>query len=79
MTNWVWLNFPLGAAAIMAVVGIPVWLTFKDPDQRPGRTHGPLPARISLPRPGATTWRRWPATAEEALVEANGRPRMSVN
>lgn len=74
MTNWVWLNFPLGAAAILAVIGIPVWLTLKDPDQRPGRTREPLPARI-----GRKTWRPWPVTAEEALLEANGRPRISVN
>ena len=74
MTNWVWLNIPLGAAAILAVIGIPVWLTLKDPDQSPGRTLEALPARI-----GGQTWRPWPATAEEALIEANGRPRISVN
>lgn len=78
MTNWVWLNFPLGAAAILAVIGIPVWLTLKDPGQRPGRADEPLPALIGSRRAGPA-WRPWPVTAEEALIEANGRPRMSVN
>jgi hypothetical protein len=79
MTNWVWLNIPLCAVAFLATVGIPVWLTFKDPDQRPGKFRRALPAHIN-PRGGrsaSTGWQPWQATAEEELVEA--RPRQSVN
>ena len=80
MTNWIWLNLPLCIAAILATIGIPIWLTFKDPDQRPGRTHEPPSARIrQLTVRRGTTWRPWPVTAEEALTESNGRPRISVN
>jgi hypothetical protein len=35
MTSLVWLNIPLAVLVILAIVGIPMWLTFKRPEQGP--------------------------------------------
>lgn len=35
MTGLVWLNVPLIVLAIAAIVGIPLWLTFKRPETFP--------------------------------------------
>jgi hypothetical protein len=43
MTSMVWLNIPLAVLVILAIVGIPLWMTFRRPDRHPGyaeaRTH----------------------------------------
>jgi hypothetical protein len=43
MTSAVWLNVPLAVLVILAIVGIPLWMTFRRPDQHPdyaeARTH----------------------------------------
>ncbi len=38
MTTLVLANFPLAFLIFTAVVGIPLWLTFKRPDKAPGYT-----------------------------------------
>jgi hypothetical protein len=35
MTSLVWLNIPLAILVILAIVGIPVWMTFKRPERHP--------------------------------------------
>ena len=35
MTSLVWLNIPLAVLVILAIVGLPMWLTFKRPEKRP--------------------------------------------
>jgi hypothetical protein len=35
MTSLVWLNIPLAVLVILAIVGIPTWLTFKRPEKGP--------------------------------------------
>lgn len=35
MTPVVWANFPLALAFILAIVGIPLWMTFKRPQTAP--------------------------------------------
>ncbi len=35
MTGLVWLNVPLVVVAFLAIVGIPMWLTFKRPERHP--------------------------------------------
>ena len=43
MTSAVWLNIPLAVLVILAIVGIPLWMTFRRPDWHPdyaeARTH----------------------------------------
>ena len=38
MTGLVWLNVPLVVLVFLAIVGIPMWLTFKRPGRQPGYT-----------------------------------------
>jgi len=35
MTSLVWLNIPLAVLVILAIVGIPLWMTFKRPESHP--------------------------------------------
>jgi len=35
MTSAVWLNIPLAVLVILAIVGIPLWMTFKRPQTVP--------------------------------------------
>lgn len=35
MTPLVWANFPPAALIFLAIVGIPLWMTFKRPDKHP--------------------------------------------
>ena len=35
MTSLVWLNVPLAVLVVLAIVGIPMWLTFKRPEKGP--------------------------------------------
>jgi hypothetical protein len=35
MTSLVWLNIPLAILVIAAVVGIPMWMTFRHPERHP--------------------------------------------
>lgn len=35
MTGMVWLNVPLVVLVFLAIVGIPMWLTFKRPERHP--------------------------------------------
>jgi hypothetical protein len=35
MMNFVWLNIPLAAVAVLATIGIPAWLVIKHPEQEP--------------------------------------------
>ena len=35
MTGLVWLNIPLVVLVFLAIVGIPLWLTFKRPERHP--------------------------------------------
>jgi hypothetical protein len=35
MTSMVWLNIPLAILVILAIVAIPVWMTFRRPEQHP--------------------------------------------
>jgi hypothetical protein len=35
MTSLVWLNIPLAVLVIVAIVGIPMWLTFRRPEKGP--------------------------------------------
>ena len=43
MTSAVWLNIPLAVLVILAIVGIPLWMTFRWPERHPdyaeARTH----------------------------------------
>ena len=36
MTGLVWLNVPLVVLVFLAIVGIPMWLTFNRPERQPG-------------------------------------------
>jgi hypothetical protein len=38
MTPLVWANFPLAALFLLAWIGIPMWMTFKRPEQPPDRS-----------------------------------------
>ena len=38
MTGLVWLNVPLVVLVFLAIVGIPMWLTFKRPERQPDYT-----------------------------------------
>jgi hypothetical protein len=44
MGSWFWLNIPICTAIFAAMVGIPLWLTFKRPDT--GREVAEVKARI---------------------------------
>lgn len=57
MTPLVWANFPLAALFILAIVGIPLWLTFKRPHSRPdfSGAHAYLAARARLGQGSATS------------------------
>jgi hypothetical protein len=35
MLSLVWLNIPLAVLIILAIVGIPMWMTFRRPERRP--------------------------------------------
>jgi hypothetical protein len=35
MTSWFWLNIPACVVVFSAVVGIPLWLVFKQPQAEP--------------------------------------------
>jgi hypothetical protein len=35
MASLVWLNIPLAILVILAIVGIPIWMTFKHPERHP--------------------------------------------
>jgi hypothetical protein len=35
VTGLVWLNVPLVVLVFLAIVGIPLWLTFKRPERHP--------------------------------------------
>src|ERR1022692_3874972 len=35
MTSLVWLNIPLAILLILAIVGIPLWMTFRHPERHP--------------------------------------------
>jgi hypothetical protein len=35
MTSLVWLNIPLAVLVILAIVGIPLWMTFRYPERHP--------------------------------------------
>jgi hypothetical protein len=35
MVSWFWLNIPAGVLIFSAVVGIPLWLVFKQPQKEP--------------------------------------------
>jgi hypothetical protein len=35
MTSLVWLNIPLAILVFLAIVGIPLWMTFKRPEKGP--------------------------------------------
>jgi hypothetical protein len=35
VTGLVWLNLPLAVLVFLAIVGIPLWLTFKRPEHHP--------------------------------------------
>jgi hypothetical protein len=35
MTPLVWANFPLALAFVLAIVGVPLWMTFKHPQTPP--------------------------------------------
>ncbi len=35
MTGLVWLNFPIIALVFLAIVGIPLWMTFRYPEKHP--------------------------------------------
>jgi hypothetical protein len=35
MTSMVWLNIPLAILVVLAIVGIPLWMTFRRPERHP--------------------------------------------
>jgi hypothetical protein len=39
--TWLWLNIPLMAAFFAAMTGIPLWLVFKHPDDKPAPIYLP--------------------------------------
>jgi hypothetical protein len=50
MTSLVWLNIPLAILVILAVVGIPMWMTFRRPQRHPDYSEAHAHFRIKAAR-----------------------------
>jgi hypothetical protein len=60
MPTWFWLNVPLCALFFVALIGIPLWMVVRRPDQRPTPDPRPAPAER-------------PASAERATIQHSAR------
>ena len=50
MTSLVWLNIPLAVLVILAIVGIPLWMTLKRPERHPEYAQARAHFRIKAAR-----------------------------
>src|ERR1022692_4964802 len=50
MTSLVWLNIPLAVLVILAIVGIPLWMTFRRPERHPEYAEARAHFRIKAAR-----------------------------
>lgn len=74
MTPLVWANFPLALVFILAIAGIPLWMTFKrpqtSPDHSQARAYLAAKAAVAQGQAGSTAAATLPA---EDLSPAQGR------
>ncbi len=76
--SWVWLNLPVGGLIFLAIVGIPLWMVIKRPDNRPsfdtvpaGTLGTPLPATGTMPAAGRAEAEPVPARWNRAPVRVH--------
>jgi len=79
MTAILWMNLSLGVLFVLAIVGIPLWMTIKRPDTAPdfAQAQAYLAAKAAqggtAASPSAAVWReeiRMPARAVSAIAPA---------
>ena len=66
MPTWFWLNVPLCALFFVALIGIPLWMVVRRPDER--QTPDPRPASAPRPAPAERT-----ASAERVAIQHSPR------
>lgn len=79
MSSLVWLNIPLAILVILAIVGIPMWMTFRRPERHPDYSEARAHFRTKAARArgeavmigshvlaGSERRRTWPGTLRPA-------------